>query len=77
MWGEPMRPIIELCSVGVDLHRAPREAVDDFLAHRVMPPEHERPPHSRGRGNRRYLTRAQRHQPMMESGEGGRGHLKA
>lgn len=65
VWGEPMRPIIELCSVGVDLHRAPREAVDDFLAHRAKPTEDEKPPRSRGRGNPRYLTRAQRHQWMM------------
>ena len=64
--GELMRPIIELCSVGVDLHRAPREAVDDFLKHRVLPPKKERPPPSRGRGNPRFLTRKQRHARMME-----------
>src|SRR3954454_25082862 len=50
MWGEPMRPIGELCAAGVDLHRAPRAAVDDFLAHRATPPDKERPPRSRGRG---------------------------
>ncbi|HEV7881156.1 MAG TPA: hypothetical protein VGP39_24155, partial [Bradyrhizobium sp.] len=66
MWGEPMRPIAELCAAGVDLHRAPRDAVEDFVAHRVTPPEHERPPRSRGRGNARYFTRKQRHQRMME-----------
>ena len=66
MWGEPMRPMAELCAAGVDLHRAPREALDDFLAHRVLPPSHERPPRSRGRGNARYFTREQRHRSMLE-----------
>jgi hypothetical protein len=66
MWGEPMRPIAELCAAGVDLHRAPRAAIEDFLAHRVTPPEHEKPPRSRGRGNARYFTRKQRHARMME-----------
>ena len=66
LWGEPMRPIAELCAAGVDLHRAPRAAVDDFLAHRVTPPAHERPPRSRGRGNARYFTRKQRHERMLE-----------
>ena len=63
MWGEPMRPIAELCAAGVDLHRAPRAAVEDFLAHRAAPPEDEKPPRSRGR---RGLTRAQRHRRMLE-----------
>ena len=66
MWGEPMRPIGELCAAGVDLHRAPREAVDDFLAHRALPPAAERPPRSRGRGTKRYFTRKQRHAWMLE-----------
>ena len=44
MWGEPMRPIAELCAVGVDLHRAPRAAIEDFLENRAMPPAEERPP---------------------------------
>ena len=60
-WGEPMRPIAELCAAGVDLHLAPRAAVDDFLENRAEPPEDEKPPRSRGRGNRRYLTRGQRY----------------
>ena len=42
MWGEPMRPIAELCAAGVDLHRAPRAAIDDFLAHRTEPPEKDK-----------------------------------
>ena len=64
--GELMRPIVELCAVGVDLSRAPRAAVEDFLAHRAEPPEHEKPPRSRGRGNARYRTRKQRHAWMLE-----------
>ena len=66
MWGEPMRPIGELCAAGVDLHRAPRAAVDDFLAHRATPPDKERPPRSRGRGTARYFTRNQRHEWLLE-----------
>jgi hypothetical protein len=66
MWGEPMRPIVELCAAGVDLSRAPRDAVQDFLAHRVPLREDEKPPRSRGRGNARYSTRAQRHEWMLE-----------
>jgi len=66
LWGEPMRPIAELCAAGVDLSRAPRAAVEDFLAHRVTPPEDEKPPRSRGR---RGFTRAQQHRLMMEGEE--------
>jgi hypothetical protein len=66
VWGEPMRPIAELCAAGVDLYRAPREAVDDFLSHRTKPREEDKPPRSRGRGNHRYLTEKQRHRRMME-----------
>ena len=69
MWGEPMRPIDELCAVGVDLHRAPRAAVDDFLENRAEPRKGELPPRSRGRGNARYLTREQRHRRMLEGSE--------
>ena len=66
MWGEPMRPIVELCAVGVDLSRAPRAAVEDFVAHRAEPREEDKPPRSRGRGNARYRTRKQRHAWMLE-----------
>jgi hypothetical protein len=66
LWGEPMRPIAELCAVGVDIHRAPRAAFDDFLAHRAKPREEDKPPRSRGRGNPRYFTQEQRHQRMLE-----------
>lgn len=69
MWGEPMRPIIELCEVGVDIQRAPKEAVADFLKNRAEPHEEDKPPRSRGRGNARYLTRAQRHARMLERDE--------
>jgi hypothetical protein len=48
---EPMRPIAELCVADVDLHRAPREAVEDFLTNRATPREEEKPPR-RGRGRR-------------------------
>ena len=66
VWGEPMRPINELCAVGVDLHRAPREAVNDFLENRALPPEEERPPRSRGMTTPKHLKRAWRHQRMLE-----------
>ena len=67
IWGELMRrPIGELCAVGVDLSRAPRAAVEDFLENRAAPREEDKPPRSRGRGNSRYFTRAQRHARMIE-----------
>jgi hypothetical protein len=64
LWSEPMRPIAELCAAGVDLSRAPRAAVEDFLAHRATPPEEEKPPRSRGLGQPRM--RAQLHRWMTE-----------
>jgi hypothetical protein len=66
MWGEPMRPIAELCAAGVDLHRAPREAIDDFLAHRAEAREEDKPPRSRGMTTPKYLKRARRHAWMLE-----------
>jgi hypothetical protein len=42
--GEPMRPMAELCVADVDLQRAPRAAVDDYLANRAVPTEAEKPP---------------------------------
>jgi hypothetical protein len=66
MLGELMRPIEELCVAGVDLHRAPRAAVDDFLQNRAEPRKEDLPPRSRGRGTRRYSTQAQRHARMLE-----------
>ncbi|MEJ0074230.1 MAG: hypothetical protein WDO17_02075 [Alphaproteobacteria bacterium] len=66
MWGELMRPVIELCTVGVDLSRAPRAALDDFLENRAEPRKEDLPPRSRGRGNKRYYTIEQRHRRMLE-----------
>jgi hypothetical protein len=55
------RPIAQLCAAGVDLHRAPRAAVEDFLANREKPAV---PVGPRGRGSRR-----QREQWMREREE--------
>ena len=46
---EAARPIVQLCVGGVDLSRAPRAAVDDFLANRERPPKE--PCRPRGRGS--------------------------
>jgi hypothetical protein len=51
------RPIIQLCAAGVDLSRAPRAAVEDFLANREPPPK-EPGPRRRGRGSRREREHA-------------------
>jgi hypothetical protein len=56
---EASRPIGQLCLGGVDLSRAPRAAVEDFLANREPPPE---PVGPRGRGSRRQRE----HVWMME-----------
>ena len=45
------RAIMELCAGGVDLHRAPRAAVEDFIASRA-PPGEKPPPRRRGRRSR-------------------------
>ena len=47
---EAARPMGQLIVGGVDLSRAPRAAVEDFLANREPPPE---PVGPRGRGSRR------------------------
>jgi hypothetical protein len=52
---EASRPITQLCVGGVDLSRAPRAAVEDFLANREPPPE---PVGPRGRGSRRQREHA-------------------
>jgi len=54
---EASRPIAQLCVGGVDLSRAPRAAVDDFLANRERPREDARPRRS-GRGSRREREHA-------------------
>jgi hypothetical protein len=51
------RPIGQLCIGGVDLSRAPRAAVEDFLSHRE-PPREEAKPRRRGRGSRREREHA-------------------
>ena len=60
---EASRPIGQLCVGGVDLSRAPRAAVEDFLANREPPPE---PVGPRGRGSRRERE----HRWMMEKDQG-------
>lgn len=57
----PSRPIAELCLGGTDLSRAPRAAVEDFLANRERPPEADLPP----RGSRRS-RRWREHARMRE-----------
>lgn len=48
--GPATRAIMQLCAADVDLSRAPRAAIEDFLEHREPPREEaERPPRSRGR----------------------------
>jgi hypothetical protein len=49
---EPTRPIMQLCEGDVDLHRAPRAAVEDFLANRE-PPREAASPRRAGRESRR------------------------
>jgi hypothetical protein len=51
-----LHPGYALCIGGVDLPRAPRAAVEDFLANRE-PPEEEAP-RGRGRGSRREREHA-------------------
>jgi hypothetical protein len=61
---EAARPIGQLCIGGVDLSRAPREAVEDFLANRE-PPQEEEPRRKSGRQSKRVEERAW----MMEKDE--------
>jgi hypothetical protein len=49
------RPIIQLCAAGIDLSRAPRAAVEDFLANREPPPKEALP---KRRGSRRQREHA-------------------
>jgi hypothetical protein len=63
VWGEPMRAMAELCAAGVDLSRAPRAALEDFLENRSAPRKHEKPPR-RGRGRR--FTGDAHHRWMLE-----------
>ena len=59
---EPTRPIMQLCSGDVDLHRAPRSAVEDFLENREPPLKEARPHRSRSR----RLTGDAHHAWMLE-----------
>jgi hypothetical protein len=59
---EPVRPIMQLCTGDVDLGRAPRAAVEDFLAHREPPREQPRGRPRRGRES----TREREHRWMLE-----------
>ncbi len=65
LWGEPIRPIIELCLANVDLHRGPRPALDDFLENRA-PPREEGKPARRSRGQR---LRGSKYYAWMREGE--------
>lgn len=60
---EPTRPIMQLCAGDVDLHRAPRAAIEDFLSHRE-PPREESGERRRGRGRR--STADDHHAWMLE-----------
>jgi hypothetical protein len=59
-----MRPIIELCLANVDLERAPRAALDDFLANRAPPPEGDKLTR-RGPGGSRFAS-GEYHRRMRE-----------
>ena len=65
---DPTRPIIQLCAGDVDLSRAPRAAVDDFLANREPPPEEAGEPGPR-RGGREIPPRPR---ASANAGEGVR-----
>ena len=55
---EASRPIMQLCVGGVDLSRAPRAAVEDFLANREPPPKEPGRKRRSGRGSRRKREQA-------------------
>jgi hypothetical protein len=55
---EASRPIGQLCVGGVDLSRAPRAAVEDFLANREPPPKQPGRRRRSGRGSRREREHA-------------------
>ena len=62
--GEPMRPIAELCAADVDLSRAPRAAIDDYLDNRAPPREEPGRPGRRGR--RRWISTDEHHAWLLE-----------
>src|SRR5262245_19546817 len=49
---ENLRPIAQLCTGDVDLHRAPRAAVEDFLANRE--PSRDEPARRRSKRNEHH-----------------------
>ena len=59
-----------VCAADVDLHRAPRAAIEDFLENRAVPTEEEKPP-KRTRPGKRYnrYKSAEYHAWMMERDE--------
>jgi predicted DNA-binding transcriptional regulator AlpA len=61
-----MRPIAELCVADVDLRRAPRAAIEDYLANRAPPPETEKP---RRRGRRRSRFDSEEYNAWMREKE--------
>ncbi len=62
---EAMRPIAQLCAGDVDLHRAPRPAVEDFLENRE-PPREEFGCEQPGPRRRRRSKRRDHHAWMLE-----------
>ncbi len=70
--GEPLRPIIELCLANVDLERAPRAALADFLENRAPPPDGEKPPRGlpmpqKGQQRRKSRFDSEEYQRWMSS----------
>jgi len=59
-----MRPIAELCVADVDLSRAPRAALGDYLANRSAPREEDKPRRRGRRGSR--FTSEEYHRWMLE-----------
>jgi hypothetical protein len=62
----PTRPILELCRADVDLHRVPRDALDDFLENRAPPPEEPAPHRGGRRGRRKWIGNDDHHAWMLE-----------
>lgn len=60
------RPIVQLCVADVDLRRAPRAALDDFLEHREPPREEPAPRRGGRRVRRRWIGSNEHHAWMLE-----------
>jgi hypothetical protein len=64
--GERLRPVSQLCAADVDLQRAPRSAVEDFVANRE-PPAEKPPRRPRGWARRgRRFSSDEHHAWMLE-----------